>query len=308
MREGVLHWLLLVAAAAAAVVVALGGQGRRPVAALAVEPLAAVPLGASLLVTVDVTALAGVLPREALQVAGEGLLGLGDTCGFEPLLSIQRAAFSMPFQSQASSEHADFALIAATTLKEQPLADCAEALIRKRGGAPVRSRIGRYLSVRDAGKPLGGVALRADGLLVLSGGQYFRDVVDPPRGARPRDEAAHLRGELHAELRRRLGPAEVLVTFLPGPAFSVPDLEFLGFSLKVERELRLRGLVGCRSHSACIATKLSLERLKGELVGDLGVAALAELKVEQRELQLELAVTFPRSELGVLLKQALGSP
>jgi len=308
--ERVLHWLLLVAAMLAIVAVVWRSRVAEPAdsALEGADPVLAVPPGPGLLISADVSELSRAAQAELLSAFGDKLLGLRETCGFEPLLSVKRVAFAMPFQARAQHAASDFALIAETSLKEEQLSRCAQGVIRKRGGVPVRLRIGQFLSVRDSAKPLGEVAMRFDGLFVLSGGQYFRDVVDVAGGLTQPDEAARARSAVHGELRRKLGPAPLLATLLPGASFSTTGVRAVGLALQIESELRLRGFVGCESVAACSEAKLLLERMKADPAEEPALALLRSVVVKQHDAQLEVSARWPRSELRGLLHQLLEAP
>ena len=146
---------------------------------------------------------------------------------------------------------------------------CAEAVIRKRGGTPVRSSLGRFTSVRDQGKPLGEVAIRADGLFVLSGGQYFRDVIDAADGAVLGDEAARLRTQLHRSMRRRLAPSQLVADVAArGQLAACRACARWGSGWRCSSDVRLRGFVGCASTAACGDARHVLERVKSDVVRD----------------------------------------
>jgi len=301
-----LNWALLLLAMAASVWLARRAKPQLPEAASARDLLAAVPAGPGLLITVEVGALSPGVALELLKTGGGALLGLREVCGFEPLLALRRVAFAMPFRAGTAEDNGDFALIAETSLEPEPVLRCAEAVMRKRGGQPVRSRLGTFTSVRDRGKPLGEVAIRADGLFVLSGGQYFRDVVDAANGAVVGDEASRLRTQLHLGMRRRLEPSQLVATLLPGASLPLPGVRALGVGLDLQGgDVHLRGFVGCVSSAACDDARQLLERVKGDVVRDGGLSGLASLSIEQREVELDVTARLPREQLGPLLTQLL---
>jgi hypothetical protein len=299
-----LTWLLLVAALAAAAWIVAHTRPRANVeAARDFDLVSVVPQGPELLVSADVQALGAAAARDLLRASGGALLGLRELCGFEPLLSLRRVVLALPRGEADKSP--DFALIAQTSLEPEPVLRCAEAVIRKRGGNPVRSSLGKFSSVRDQSKPLGEVAIRADGLFVLSGGQYFRDVIDAASGAQHADEPAKLRSAVHAGIRRKLGPSQLVVTLLVGPHLPLPGVQALGLGLDVQSEIRLRGFVGCTSATGCVEASSLLERLQQDLASDPNLSSLSQIKVEQRDAQLQIAGQLPREQLAPLLAQLL---
>jgi len=300
-----LNWVLLVLAVVASVLLARRAKQHAVREIAEVDLIAAVPQGPELLVTADVAALSPAVALDLLRAGGGALLGLREMCGFEPLLALKRVALATPFRADTTANAGDFALIADTSLEPEAVLRCAEAVIRKRGRTPVRSNLGRFTSVRDQGKPLGEVAIRADGLFVLSGGQYFRDVIDAATGAVLGNEAARLRTQLHRSMRRRLAPSQLVVTLLPGASLPLPGVRALGLGLEVQSDVRLRGFVGCASTAACGDARQLLERVKSDVVRDSGVAGLESLRVEQREVELDVSGRLPREQLGPLLAQLL---
>ena len=279
-----------------------GAAGRDP---SPVELLGCVPAGPSLLVTADLSQLGPAAAVELLAAGGGALLGLRELCGFEPLLALRRVAFATPYQDATAQGAADFALIADTSLEQEPVLRCAEAVIKKRGGRPVRSRLGAFVAVRDQAKPLGEVAIRADGLFVLSGGQYLRDVIDAAGGAVTGDDAARLRSRVHAGIRHKLGASQLALTLLPGASWPLPGVQALGLGLSIQRELSLRGFVGCQTAASCAEARPLIENMKTELAKEPTVSGLASLRVEQHDAQLELSGTLPREQLGPLLTQLI---
>lgn len=263
--------------------------------------MSAVPPGAELLLAADVSALGAALGRELFELGGAQLLGLRETCGFEPLLGLRRAVLALP-QREPGQSSADFALIAETSLEPERVLRCAEAVITKRGGSPMRSRLGAFRAVHDRRKPSGEVAVRGDGLFVLSGGSYLRAVLDTAAGDRTGDETAQVRTRLHAAIRSRLGDAQVTLTVLPGALLGVPDLKAVGVGLRVERDVELLGFVGCSSTSACQQIASMLVQARGELAREPGLAPLGSIQLSEGQAQLELGGHLKRAELAPLLK------
>jgi len=298
-------WLLLLAALVASVLLARRANLHPPRPVGEVDIVSAVPLGPELLVTADVAALSPSVALELLRAGGGALLGLRDLCGFEPVLALKRVAFALPPRSRAAPGASDFAFIAQTSLEPEPVLRCAEQVIRKRGGQPARSSLGRFTSVRDQTKPLGEVAIRDDGLFVLSGGQYFRDVVDAANGAAAGDEAARLRSQLHAAVRRRLAPSLLLVSLLPGATLPFSDVKALGLGLEVGQDVRLRGFVGCASTTACGDARRLIEQLKDDVARDAGLSGLESLEVAEHGVELDVTGRLPREQLAPLLAQLL---
>jgi hypothetical protein len=302
--ERYLVWLLLLVALAASGWLVHRAKPRRAAVAPDFELLTAVPAGPELLVTADVAALSPAVALELLRAGGGALLGLRELCGFEPILGLRRVAFAVPFRAP-NARASDFALLAQTSLTPEPVLRCAEAVMRKRGGQPVRSSLGRFTSVRDQGKPLGEVAIRDDGLFVLSGGQYFRDVLDAANGVALGDEAARLRTRVHAGIRRRLAPSQLAITMLPGSSLPLPGVQALGLGLDVGQDVRLRGYVGCASAAACVEARRMLEQVKADVARDAGIPGLASLTIAERPAELEVSGHLPREQLAPLLAQLL---
>jgi hypothetical protein len=306
--ERVLSWLLLLLALAGSIWLIqreTAERGRRDTrtAEHVADPVGLVPAGAELIMTVDVEGLAVTVGRDLLAAGGAGLLGLQQDCGFEPLLALRRLAFAIPTRPAESAS--DFALIAQTTLEVEPVLRCAETLIRKRGGRAVRSELGQFRAVRDQAKPGGEVAIRADGVLVLSGGDYFRDVLDTINGTAAPDETARLRTAVHGGLRRQLGAADLVVTLLPGRMMPLAEVQALGLALRVKQRLELAGFVGCSNVESCGAARALIEAIKADFAKEPELAGLASLGITQREAGLELSGQLPRQALVPMLQQLL---
>jgi hypothetical protein len=298
--------VLLALAVAAAVVLAGRAKHEPRAAGTRTDPLTLVPPGPRLLISADVAGLMKVAASDLARLGGDKLLGLRKTCGFEPLLSLERAVFAMPFgDAQASSRGSDFALIAETRIDSKQGLQCAERVIAQRGGSPVRTTLGRFTSVRDSSKPLGEVAMRSDGLLVLSGGQYFRDVMDAAAATTKIDEAAKLRTQLHRSIRDKLGRSQLMLSLLPESSSVLRGVRALGLGLELGKHLTLRGIVACVSATACSQARAVIQDAKTELAKEPDLSGLGSVEVEQHEERLELAGILPREQLGPLLTQLI---
>lgn len=298
--------MLLVVTLVLAVVVAKRARHAEPAAPerSRTDPMTLVPAGPRLLISADVASLMKVAANDLARLGGDKLLGLRDTCGFEPLLALERVVFAMPFaDAPGAGRGSDFAFIAETSIEPQQGLSCAERVIKKHGGSPARASLGAFTSVRDLNKPLGEMALRPDGLFVLSGGQYFRDVMDAAVGTVKLDAAAELRSQLHRSIRDKLGPAPLKLTLLPEASSVLQGVLALGLGLDLGHDIDLRGLVACASEPACGKAREVIEDAKYQLSKDPQLSGLSTLKVEQRGDRLELAGRLPRPQLGPLLTQ-----
>lgn len=299
-----LSWLVLVLALAASVWLVRRAPARPSLASSPprLELTDNVPEGPALLVTLDVAALGPALARELLPSGAKSLLGLSELCGFEPLLALRRLALAMPPRAEGAP---DFALLADTTLTREQVLHCAEAVIQKRGGSPARTQLGAFESVRDRKKPLGEIAVRGDGLLVLSGGEYFRAVLDAASGGRGGDEAARLRSAIHARVRGNLGRSAFVLSALPGAPVSLPGVQALGVGLSLERDVRLRGRLYCATAAACQEAQELLREVLREAAKEPSLAGLAELELALRGAELEVNGRLPFEQLGPLFSQLL---
>jgi hypothetical protein len=298
--ERAVNWLLLAVAVAAAVLFARRGLLRAPAESGRVDPVSAVPPGPELLITADVEALAEAAGPQLLRAGIGSFLGLSELCGFEPLLSMRRVAFAMPVGSQ------DFAFIAETTLAPEAVLRCAELMIRKRGGVAVRAQLGRFDSVRDRAKPVGEMAIRGDGLFVLSGGQYFRDVLDRAAGASRFDDAAQVRERLHGLVRGRLGQNQLTASSVSTtPDALLPDVRLIGAAIDVQRTTRIRAFVGCSNEAACADALAMVESLQSALKRDPLLAPLAATRVTQRGAELVAEGEMKSEQVGPMLAKLL---
>lgn len=298
--ERFVPWFLLAIGLLAAFVLVRRSLHRAPAGAGRVDPISAVPPGPQLLATADVEALAEAAGPQLLKAGVGSLLGLRELCGFEPLLAMRRVALAMP---EGSS---DFALIAETTLGPEQVLRCAELAIRKRGGTAVRSQLGAFASVRDQAKPSGEVAIRGDGLFVLSGGKYLRDALDQAAGALRPDEPARLREQIHAAIRRRLSPSHISISSVTTDPNSEPrGVRSIGVGIEVRKRTRLRAFVGCDSEPACSDALEMAESLRQALRKEPPFAPLSALRLTRKGAELIGEGEMANEQLGPLLAKLL---
>lgn len=201
-------WAALLAVSALGVAAYFVGRGRasdpglheRAPAPRALQLGDAIPFDTTVLLTVDLSKLRSTRFGESLlgrdrQVEGVGRLR--ELCGFDPLELVRELAVVVP-----ARQDADFAVIAVGAFASEPIVDCASRLIARRGGQPLRSSLGNFVTVRDAASTEGeGELAVRPGMLLLGGGAFLRTLVDTAEGRLPRMGE----GAAHTELRALLG-------------------------------------------------------------------------------------------------------
>jgi hypothetical protein len=301
-RTSLPTWLLLLASLGAAIWLALHPRSHAAPARVAeLELLGVVPAGPELLVTVEAQALDANMARDLVRAGGGALLGLDELCGFEPLLGLKRGALAVP-RATPGERGRDFALIAQTSLTQQQVLGCAEKVLRKRGGKPVRSSWGGFLTVHDQGRPEGEVAMRADGLFVLSGGRYLREVIETAGGARQADERARLSSAIHRALRGKLGRSQLQLSMLSMPM--LPQVEALGLGIELGRRLTLRAVLACPP-SGCDATQELVKLALADAAKQPGFGSLANAAITTQASELRIEAELPREQLGPLVSYLL---
>jgi hypothetical protein len=309
-----------VALAAAGFVLAPGKPARTAVAPL--HPLAAVPAGAAFVVTLDLARLRRHDLGATLAGPGREIPGLGrleDLCGFDPTSRIRHLALALPHspQSVASDGGAEFGLAVTGTFEAGRLAECAGAVIARRGGTPVVSRVGTFVSVRDrTGRSKGEIAIREDGLVLLGGGTYLRNMIDAAGGTLP----SLRRDERHRALRRGVGAdGAVVATWVPPAGWlerwlGTPDskttpwahVRAAALRLDLSSGLGARLMIGCKTPSACQQIAQALDGLRGDVAapaaGSGPFAAMAKrtrLASTPQEVRVEISLT--PDELALLI-------
>ena len=297
------------------------------------SPLALIPPGSAFILGVDVGALAraplGVFIAERLgRSAGTGKLS--ETCGFDPLLRLDQLALSIPSANLGADAHPDFGVIANGRFTAAEITRCASTAISARGGEAVHSKLDSFDTVRDRNGSGGEIAAK-DGLVVVSGGNYFRELLNAAEGVLGSLTQPNARSLQHADLRRELGPGPLLATWLLGDGWfervagsdvnarlsPLSALKRIGARVNVTATAQLLLLLECEDGAGAERVADLLRDVQSSLDAiplALELRATAKrITIRQREARLSLELELDRTELTPLLaalvpESAPGSP
>lgn len=290
------------------------------------SPLSIIPAGSAFLLSVDVRAL-GRSPLGPLLAArlgrSAGASKLAQACGFDPLARLEQLALAIPSANLAAEEHPeDFGIVASGRFDAKEITRCASTAISARGGEPIQTRLGSFDSVRDRKASSGEIATK-DGLLVVSGGSYLRELLDSAESAT--SLGGSVRDPRHAELRRALGPAPLLATWLLGDGWfervaggetnaklsPLSALKSVSLRVNVGQAAQLLVLLDCGDDLAASRIVSLLSELRSSLDVlplDPTLAGLAKrIAVTQAGPRLQLELELKQAELSPAL-DALGGP
>jgi hypothetical protein len=280
------------------------------------RPLTIVPPGPALVLSVDLARLRGAKSGQALL--GRGLAALqGDACEKLVLHDADELVLTIPSGQRLERSSPDsFALIATGHFLGHSVAGCAERGIAARKGQAVRTTIGGFTSVRDRRRS-GEVAAR-DGLLVVSDGEYLRELLDGAEGRRAEGSPEEReRDRLHAELRRSFGRDAPFVLTLALPdgwleqALGDPTVErsplatLRSAALRAEigADIELSGLVACDDPGRCEALERFLNDARRDLHALLGPdagRALDAITLNRKDARLELSARLRTDDVTKL--------
>ena len=292
-----------------------------------ISPLSVLPPGSAFVLSADVARLeqAPLGPFLAKRLGHLGRASdLGKLCGFDPLTRLAQLALAVPAAGEAAQEHADdFGIVATGRFSASEITRCASAAIAQRGGEPALSTLGGFSSVRDR-KGSGGEVASKDGLLIVSGGSYFRELVDAADGNAPAREHEDPRDARHAALRRALGSGDIVATWLLSDRWfervsgdssarlsPFGAVRALGARLIVSSDVRVSVLLECVDADG--ATRIAT--LIGDMRTSLGSLALApalsdaarRIELSPAGAELRLSLTLSQDELAALF-DALSGP
>jgi hypothetical protein len=296
----------------------------RETAVAPASALSLIPSGSAFMLTADVRQLQhaplGELLSQRLGRAG-GTAELVKSCGLDPLARLDQLALAVPSAGLAAQEHPeDFGIVAQGRFSAAEIMHCASAVITQRGGEAIETRLGKFRSVRDR-KQSAEIAAK-DGTLIVSGGSYFRELLDAAEGhpSSKRDP----RDARHAELRRTLGPGTIVATWLLGEHWfervagddssarlsPLSALQAVGAHIDLSDTARVRLLLDCTDSEGAGRIASLLSELRSSLHAlplDPALSGLAErVSVSQAGARLRLVVDLSRAELEALLGMLLG--
>jgi hypothetical protein len=295
-------------------------------ARVVVEPhavLGAIPRGAIAVAELDLARLRQHPVTRAMLRESRTLPGLGDIaglCGADPLERVDRLAFAIPADADLG-----FGVFASGPIEAKELSRCAETIVAKRGGKPVRESRRGFTVIQDAAVAASSAALAVQdgGPLVVAEPGYLSAAMRVARG----DGARFAADPGHAELRDAVGEGVFVATAVLTAAQRrtlAGELDKVGrtgspfaslragaLALGLDGELRLHGVLACDEREAC--TRIA-ELVRAELAGQaataparvLGYGAmLARIAVEAEGPRVHLFGTVPVDDALLLVRKAL---
>ena len=281
-----------------------------------------IPPGAMLVATVDVSALRDTALGKQLLGQGRSVAGLGDVstiCGSDPMDGVEHMAIAIP----DAGEDTGFGLFATGAISGEAIVGCAERIVSKRGGRPVRVPAGRFKVLRDASLELSSAELAAadGGPIVLAEPAYVRAALGTDNGPSLNDD------ELHRALRGLVPAGQLVATAVLTTAqrralidelkaqnqTSSPFRSVNGAALavSVDDQLRVALAIRCDAADACgdVATHLrsaarsEADGLPAQAVGLAGV--LKRIEIETVGDAVHVRLTMPAADALVALRRVL---
>ncbi len=301
-------------------------SGARSVATHERSPLSIIPPGSAFVLSADLRALAGsplgafIAERLGRSAGASKLVKL---CGFDPLTRLDQLLLAVPRANLAAQEHPeDFGIVASGRFRAAEIIGCATSAITARGGQAVQTKLGSFDSLRDRQQSSGEIASQ-DGLLIVSGGAYFRELLDAAESQRGTGEH-DVQDPRHAELRRALGPGPLLATWLLGDGWfervaggdtnarlsPLSALKTVAARLDAGQTAHLVVLLECADSRGAA----SIASLLGELRSSLSALPLdpalvtiaTRVTVSQIGARLKLGLELNQAELSPVLDALLG--
>ncbi len=281
-----------------------------------------IPPGAMLVATVDIAALRHTALGKQLLGQGRTVAGLGEVatiCGSDPMLAVERMAIAIP----DAGHDAGFGLFASGAIVANQLIGCAEKIVAKGGGRPVRVPAGRFTVLKDASLELSSAELAAadGGPVILAEPTYVRAALGTEGAESMHTDARHaaLRelvpagqlvatAVLTAEQRRALIDELKAQNQADSPFRSVIGA---ALALSVDTRLEIAVAIRCDAAQACrrVAAHL-LEAAKSEAdtaaARAIGLGAVLErMHVETQGDAVHVRLAMPAADALSLLRRVL---
>jgi hypothetical protein len=277
----------------------------------------AVPNGALLLATADLTAVRSSSVGVPFLKEGREIPGVGkvkDVCGFDPVDTLTEIVVAIP----AKDDSGDFGLVAVGKVDDNAILACASKVIEARGGRPIVTKIGSFRTVHDGSLPTPGgeIAVKKGGPLLLGGGAYLRAMIDAADG-----RVANIRRSLaHANLARELSEGAIKLTFVLSPeqrrsiseqVDRASSIQAGGAAMELGPMVKLHALLACETEDACAELAKSLTAVKQARAGDMAVrmvgfgSVLDRLSIEPSGKLVHLRVAVPADEATTLADRLL---
>jgi hypothetical protein len=295
---------------------------RRQAPELRGRALDAIPSGALLVATANLTALRASPVGAPFLREGREIPGLGkvrDVCGFDPMDTLTEVALAIP----AAGDAGEFGLSAAGDGDAEALLACAAKVIERRGGRPVITSIGSFRSVRDAAAGVSGgeIAVRKGGLLLLGGGAYLRAMIDAADSRTPSIRSS----VAHGRLAEEAGDASVRVTVVLTPDQRKALAEELtnggeagspaasiaagALGAKLGASVDLHGVIACDGDAAAKSLAVTLKAARDDRASDFGTrlvgfsAVLEQLQIEPKGPMIHARVSVPADQAVTLAER-----
>lgn len=299
----------------------LAKRGRAP--APAPTLLDVIPGDAILIAVVDVAQLRQTEVGRGILGEGRTVAGLGQVktlCGHDPMDAVEQLAVAVP----SSGIDGGFGIFASGRFDARALMQCAERIVRERGGRPVSEARGRFVVMHDASLDSASaeLAVAPGGPLLLAEPAYVRASIDAAPVPRDADPHERLRAQvepgvvvatvvLSAELRRTL--AEELIAQRQGES-PFRAVSSAALSLRVDAGPTRAGahahaVLTCDDAQACSAIAKLLDTVRAEAAGSIEARAtgadqmLEALRIEAVETEVHLRVSTALADLGALVQR-----
>jgi hypothetical protein len=281
--------------------------------------LGAVPQDIVLLITVDADALRKSEWGGRLLDSGKNLQGLGaidELCQNSPLTQLKELALFVP--KVPSEQDLDVGVVAQGAFDSAQTLTCIERVVSARGGAPIRSVLGSFESVRDRGSTQGEIAMRNGGPLILGEGRTLRAAIDTAEGRNPNVRS----NEAHSGLRAEVGEHAIVVSLLlpPGWLTRMTRLDAARVSPLAQVRAAAIGIdlapvcvevvLGCEAEALAQEVARILVGFSRDSAGlmqlELGANPLENAKVEARGRTVRLSLAMDEAQLSALSRSLLG--